>query len=82
MEKSCFNCKYFLRYYIKRGLSFHSLSKGHCTYDFEKKATLCENWQDDSESSEKFENQKKQFIEKISKQFWDIFLIESSTISS
>ncbi|MCL2862161.1 MAG: hypothetical protein FWE22_07105 [Firmicutes bacterium] len=74
MEKSCFNCEHFARYSVRTGIRFREIKQGHCCYDLRRKVELCENWQDNEESRQKFENSKNQVLEKISKQLYDIIL--------
>lgn len=52
--KSCGNCRYYVRYYIKMSKAFRQIPTGHCKYgnrvkyDLKKSVDFCEHWADDA----------------------------------
>lgn len=45
MEKSCYNCKHFKRYFIRARGKFRATSKGVCDL-WPRKVALCEKWEE------------------------------------
>ena len=50
MEKSCYNCKHFKRYFIRARGKFRATSKGVCDL-WPRKVALCEKWEEKTDDS-------------------------------
>ena len=44
-EKSCENCRYYVKHYRKDKLRYKEVNCGHCSERMNKKLVLCDKWE-------------------------------------
>lgn len=82
-NKSCFNCKFYLQYYVKRLTELVPLNKGHCRNSLltvrEKRdfpyEIGCRFWQSGEKTEEGRTEEIKEVIRKMQKRLDDIVLL-------
>ena len=64
--KSCNNCKHYHRYYVRSGVGFCLLNKGHCSHPKRRRGAvpeLCGHWEIDEREEQRIYALKKNLEE-------------------